>query len=152
MSSNAACALARTTRASPQICSHVIGFLLCGIAEEPFWPVREILRRLAHFRALQMPDFQRDLLETARSSVASVATKCACRSRWITCEATGAGFRPSRAQIFSSTSGPICANVPTAPEILPTRRSSAAASSRFRLRPASSYQIASFSPNVIGSA
>ena len=36
----------------------------------------------------------------------------------------------SRAQMRSSASGPICAKVPTAPEILPTRRSSAAARSR----------------------
>ena len=28
----------RTTRASPQIRSATIGFRLCGIAEEPFWP------------------------------------------------------------------------------------------------------------------
>ena len=30
---------ARTTRASPQIRSDLIGFFLCGIAEEPFWPL-----------------------------------------------------------------------------------------------------------------
>ena len=29
---------ARTTRASPQIRSERIGFRLCGIADEPFWP------------------------------------------------------------------------------------------------------------------
>ena len=29
---------ARTMRASPQIRSLMIGFFLCGIAEEPFWP------------------------------------------------------------------------------------------------------------------
>ena len=83
---------------------------------------------------------------------ASAETKSACRSRWITCEATGAGFRSSCAQISSSASGPMWPNVPTAPEILPTRMSSAAAPSRSRLRPASSYQMASFSPKVIGSA
>ena len=60
--------------------------------------------------------------------------------------------RFSRAQMRSSTSGPMCAKVPTAPEVLPTRRSSAAARKRARLRPASSYQMASFSPKVIGSA
>ena len=36
-------------------------------------------------------------------------------------------FKPSRSQMRSSASGPICPNVPTAPEILPTRISSAAA-------------------------
>ena len=30
---------ARTTRASPQIRSATTGFRLCGIAEEPFWPL-----------------------------------------------------------------------------------------------------------------
>ncbi len=34
--SNPACALPRTTRASPLICSLVTGLRLCGIADEPF--------------------------------------------------------------------------------------------------------------------
>ncbi len=34
--SKAACALERTTRASPLICSQVTGLRLCGMAEEPF--------------------------------------------------------------------------------------------------------------------
>ena len=38
MSSKAACTLARTTRARPQICSQVTGLRLCGMAELPFWP------------------------------------------------------------------------------------------------------------------
>ena len=84
--------------------------------------------------------------------MASAATNAAWRSRWSTCDATGAGFRSSRAQISSSASGPMCAKVPTAPEIFPTRRSSAAALRRLRLRPASSYQMASFNPKVMGSA
>ena len=36
MFSNAAMAFERTTRAKPQICSEVIGFFLCGMAELPF--------------------------------------------------------------------------------------------------------------------
>ena len=43
----------------------------------------------------------------------------ACRSRWRTCEETGAGSRPSFAQTASSTSGGRCEKVPTAPESLP---------------------------------
>ena len=35
-SSSAACKLPRSTRASPHICSDLIGFRLCGIALEPF--------------------------------------------------------------------------------------------------------------------
>ena len=34
--SKAACALPRSTRARPLICSAVMGFFLCGMAEEPF--------------------------------------------------------------------------------------------------------------------
>ena len=34
--SNAACAFERTIRASPEICSQVMGFRLCGIADDPF--------------------------------------------------------------------------------------------------------------------
>jgi len=37
----------------------------------------------------------------------------------MTCDETGAAFNPSRAQIFSSSSGERCAKVPTAPENLP---------------------------------
>ena len=36
MFSKAACALPRSTRARPLICSAVMGFFLCGMAEEPF--------------------------------------------------------------------------------------------------------------------
>jgi len=36
MFSNPACALPRTTRASPLICSDVTGLRLCGMAEDPF--------------------------------------------------------------------------------------------------------------------
>ena len=35
-----ACALPRSTRARPEICSALIGLRLCGIAEEPFCPAR----------------------------------------------------------------------------------------------------------------
>ena len=37
--SSAAMALPRTRRASPTICSQPTGLRLCGIAEEPFWPL-----------------------------------------------------------------------------------------------------------------
>ena len=36
--SSEACALARSSRARPQICSQPIGLRLCGIADEPFCP------------------------------------------------------------------------------------------------------------------
>ena len=64
--SNAACALARTTRARPQICSQVTGLRLCGMAELPFWPLRKVFLSLAHFGALQVADFEGDLFQTGR--------------------------------------------------------------------------------------
>ena len=44
MFSNAVCALARTTRASPEICSDVMGLRLCGIADDPSVSRRRTLR------------------------------------------------------------------------------------------------------------
>ena len=74
------------------------------------------------------------------------------RSRWSTCEETGAGRRPSLAQTASSTSGGRCENVPTAPESLPWAIVARARSSRTRWRCSSAYHSAIFRPNVIGSA
>ena len=39
MFSNAAWQLPRISRARPTICSQPIGLRLCGIADEPFWPL-----------------------------------------------------------------------------------------------------------------
>ena len=54
---------ARTVRAIPQMRSDRIGFRLCGIADEPFWPGLEFLLRLAHFGPLPMTDLQCDLFQ-----------------------------------------------------------------------------------------
>ena len=59
----AAIALARTRRARPTICSQPIGLRLCGIADEPFWPLRERLFDLADLGLLQAADLERELLE-----------------------------------------------------------------------------------------
>ena len=59
---------------------------------------------------------------------------------------------PRRAQISSSNSGVRWAKVPTAPENLPTRRSSVAALKRAMLRWVSEYQLAILKPKVMGSA
>ena len=56
-------AFARTTRASPQIRSAVIGFRLCGIADEPFWPRRERLLDLPHLGAGEVADLGREPVE-----------------------------------------------------------------------------------------
>ena len=61
--SSAAMALPRSSRASPTICSQPIGLRLCGIADEPFWPLRERLFDLADLGLLQAADLERELLE-----------------------------------------------------------------------------------------
>ena len=56
-------ALPRSSRARPTICSQPIGLRLCGIADEPFWPLRERLLDLADLGLLQAADLERELLE-----------------------------------------------------------------------------------------
>ena len=151
MFSNAACALARISRASPTICSHPIGLRLCGIADEPFCPLPN------GSSTSPISVFCRPRISSANFSsdapvIASAARSSAWRSRWITCEATSAGSRPSRAQTSASIAGGRCANVPTAPESLPTLTVARARRTRSMSRPISAYQSASFRPNVIGSA
>ena len=74
------------------------------------------------------------------------------RSRCTTCVAAGSKPIPSRAHTASSTAGGRWANVPTAPEILPTAASSSARASRTPWRRISSANTSSFRPNVVGSA
>ena len=90
---SAACALPRSTRARPLICSLVMGFFLCGIAEEPFcfslkysWASRTSVRCRCRTSTA--------ILSSVLPIIASVAIYAACRSRWMTCVATGAGFKP----------------------------------------------------------
>ena len=61
--SSAACALPRSTRARPEICSLLIGLRLCGIAERALLAGPERLLSLAHLRALQVADLGREPLE-----------------------------------------------------------------------------------------
>ena len=63
----------RTTRASPQIRSETIGFRLCGIADEPFWPRAERLLDLAHLRPREVADLEREAFERRRPASASAA-------------------------------------------------------------------------------
>ena len=128
MSSNAACTLAATTRARPQICSQVTGFRLCGIAELPFWPAREILLGFAHFGPLQVPHFERDLLAQRRGQSASAADEGGVPVALDHLRRHRRRLQIRAARRFAPRLPVRCApNVPTAPEILPTRRSSAAA-------------------------
>ena len=123
------CAFARTTRARPQIRSAVIGFRLCGIADDPFCP-----------RAKGSSTSRTSVRARCRISVAnrssddasraSAPRSSAWRSRWRICVELGAGSSPSRSHAIRSTSGSIAAYCPTAPESLPTRMPAIARSTR----------------------
>ena len=59
-------ALARTTRARPQICSQLTGLRLCGIAELPRCSPPKRLLGFAHFGALQVADLEGNFFERGR--------------------------------------------------------------------------------------
>ena len=123
----------RTTLASPVKFSVRTGFLLCGIAEEPFWPSEK------NSSASRTSVRCRCRISTARRSTdeamtARVAKYAACRSRGITWVETGSKVSPSFSATYSSTRGSILAKVPTAPEIAQVATSARASSRRFRLR------------------
>ena len=149
--SNAVIAFARIVRASPQTRSHFSGFFLCGIADEPACPSAN--------GSCASPTSVRcrcRISVAKRSSEAAIpastAMKCACRSRCTTCVEIASMPSPSSLHTRSSTHGGTVACVPTAPEILPTAISAFASASRRWCRRISSTQLASFSPNVVGSA
>ena len=144
-------ALPRISRASPVICSQPIGLRLCGIADEPFCPLANG-SSTSPISVFCRPRISSANFSSDAAVIASAVISSACRSRWMTCDETGAGSRPSRSQTRASIAGSRCANVPTAPEILPTDTMSRARSTRSRSRCSSAYHSASFTPNVIGSA
>ena len=127
--SSAAIAFARTSRARPVTCSHPTGLRLWGMADEPFWPApngSSTSRTSVFCRArISVANFSRLAAVTAR-----VVMTSAWRSRCRTCDETGAGRSPSFGQTASSTSGPRCEKVPTAPDSLPTAIVSRARASR----------------------
>ncbi len=141
----------RTTRARPQIRSATTGFRLCGIADEPFWPLPNgSCTSDTSVRArcrISSANLSRD-----EATTASAAKSSAWRSRWRICVDVGAGSRPSRSQAIRSSSGSVAAYVPTAPESLPTRMPSSPRAMRRRPRSSSNAQPASFIPKVVGSA
>ena len=94
----------RTTRASPQIRSATIGLRLCGIADEPFWPLPNgsSTSRTSVRARWRISSANRS---SDAASSASAISSSACRSRWRICVELGAGSRPSRSQAIRSTSG-----------------------------------------------
>ncbi len=118
MSSSAAWALARTTRASPQICSEVTGLRLWGMADDPFCPEANgssASRTSVRWRWRTSSA----IFSIDAAMIARVERNSACLSRWITWVEMGAGLSPSFSHTLSSTSGSRWAKVPTAPEIFP---------------------------------
>ena len=151
MFSNAAWQLTRTRRASPTICSQPIGLRLCGIADEPFCPLANG-SSTSPISVFCRPRISSANFSSDAAVMASADSSSACRSRWITCDATGAGSSPSRWQTSASIDGGRCANVPTAPDSLPTETVTRARRTRSTSRDTSAYHSASFRPKVIGSA
>ena len=101
-------AAARTTRARPQMRSATTGLRLCGIADEPFWPLpngsstsRTSVR--ARWRISSAN------LSSDEATSASAASSSAWRSRWRICVETGAGSRPRRSHASRSSSGSVAA-------------------------------------------
>ena len=144
-------ALARTTRASPQIRSAVMGFRLCGIADEPFWPRPKgsSTSRTSVRARCRISVAKRSSDDAASASADSTS---ACRSRCRICVELGAGSSPTRSHAIRSTSGSIAAYWPTAPDSFPTRTPSIARVTRSRSRSSANAHPASLSPNVVGSA
>ena len=88
--------------------SATIGLRLCGIADEPFWP-------LANGSCTSRTSVRaRWRISTANRSSdvatrASAPSSSACRSRATTWVETGSGSRPSRSHAIRSTSGSVAA-------------------------------------------
>ena len=153
MFSKAAWALARTTPRQPAdlLAGHRIP--LVRHRRAALLPGGERLLRLAHLGALQVPDFERDLLAERRSPAPAPRRRRRAGRAGSPARRSAAGFSPS------SRADPLLGLRADVPERAHrARRSCRPAALRRRpgsasgSRPASSYQIASFRPKVIGSA
>ena len=150
-SSSPACALPRSTRASPTSCSDLIGLRLWGIALDPFWPAPNgsLTSPTSVLARLRISVANRSIPAPA---TAIVLSSSAWRSRGTTWVDTGSRSSPSLRSTRSSKSGEVAEYVPTAPEIAPTSTCANARSSLRALRSASKANPASLTPNVVGSA
>ena len=104
--------------ARPQILSQSIGFLLCGIAEEPFWPFAKG-SSISFMSVFWSPLTSRAIFSRVAPHMAIALIICACLSLCKICVDAGDGLSSSVLQTFSSTWGIVLAYVPTAPDILP---------------------------------
>ena len=95
--SRPACALPRSTRASPEICSALIGLRLCGIALEPFWPPRNgSCTSRTSVRCRWRTSVARRSMPAPASAIA--LSSSAWRSRATTCVETGSRSKPEACQ------------------------------------------------------
>ena len=152
MFSSAAIALPRSSRASPVICSQPIGLRLCGIADEPFWPLPNgsSISPISVF--CRPADLQRELLERrGRRSPASSSARRADR-------AGSPATRPAPAQAELLADARLDRRIEVreradrARDLADARRRRARAARGRDRAAAPAYHSASLTPSVIGSA
>jgi hypothetical protein len=113
--------------------SERIGFFLCGIALEPFWP--EPNASDSSRTSVRCPcRTSRAIASQTVATIASAATHSLIESRSTTWVEASAGRRSSASATATSTDGSISEYVPTAPEMATTPTRSRAARSRSRDR------------------
>ena len=141
----------RTIRAMPLIRSARIGFLLCGIADEPFWPTRN--GSASSRTSVRCPCLissamaSHTVAVTARALIHSAMPSL--NTTWVD---TSAGRSPSSAMTLASMAGSMLEYVPTGPDSLPTATASRARASRSRLRAMANAKSATRCPHTSGSA
>ena len=142
---------ARTTRARPAIRSDRIGFFLCGIALEPFWPdpnASDSSRTSVRWPCRT----SRAIASQTVAMIASADTHSLIESRSTTWVEASAARSPSASATCTSTDGSISEYVPTAPEIATTPTRARAARSRSRDRAMAKARSATRCPQTSGSA
>ena len=145
-------ALARSTRARPQMRSHTIGFRLCGIADDPFWPAANGSNASRTSVRCRWRISSREPVERRRRRRRSRDRSAACRSRATTWVATSSRSRPAPGGPTPRRGDRCWRRRPRRPTACRRGRRRAPASSRARPRRSSIGQPSSFSPNVVGSA
>ncbi len=128
----------------------MIGFFLCGIADEPFWP----FPNGSHSSRTSVRCPCRTSSAIASHTVAMIAsadTHSLMPSRITTCVDTSADFSPSFRATCSSIAGSMLEYVPTAPEIAITPTASRARRSRSRDRAMANAKSATRCPHTSGS-
>ena len=120
MFSMPASAFPRSSLERPHICSHLMGFFLCGIAELPFCFFAEPLEDLARLGAREQSDLERLPGDDAAQDARAPRGTCVAVARDdLVRDVRGADARAPRRPSLRRC-GSRFAYVPTAPESLPT--------------------------------